>query len=192
MVMPGDAIAIELLESQTFGSFLTYFDPMQASMVPTEATITIDDNAGSNTDDLILGNLALTGDNPQFIQTADSQGEIHSHINFELSAEAEFGAYGMLFRLVSDNHTIEPSQPVWLIFYYGISPVEFEQLAMPAFAEAGVLHGDVNGDGIVNLLDVAPFVDLIVDGGFLPAADVNVDGVVDLLDVEPFVDLLTN
>lgn len=50
--------------------------------------------------------------------------------------------------------------------------------------------GDTNGDGVVDLLDVASFVDLILNGGFLPAADFNEDGVVDLLDVAPFVALL--
>jgi hypothetical protein len=50
--------------------------------------------------------------------------------------------------------------------------------------------GDVNLDGVVNLLDVAPFVALISNGGFQIEADVNMDGVVDLLDIAPFVDLL--
>ena len=53
-----------------------------------------------------------------------------------------------------------------------------------------VVPGDVNGDGEVNLLDVTPFVDAVVDGDFIPAADINQDGAVDLLDVQPFVALL--
>lgn len=52
--------------------------------------------------------------------------------------------------------------------------------------------GDINCDGEVNLLDVAPFVELITTGGFLDKADVNEDGVVDLLDVSPFVALLSD
>ena len=51
--------------------------------------------------------------------------------------------------------------------------------------------GDVNDDETVNLLDVAPFVEIIVWGAFDLAADINQDGVVDLLDVGPFVDLLS-
>jgi len=51
--------------------------------------------------------------------------------------------------------------------------------------------GDINMDGVVDLLDVAPFVDLIISGKFLDKADINMDGVVGLLDVAPFVDLLT-
>ena len=53
------------------------------------------------------------------------------------------------------------------------------------------LIGDVNCDGEVNLLDVAPFVDLLTTGGFSTKADINGDGNVDLLDVAPFVELLT-
>ena len=60
----------------------------------------------------------------------------------------------------------------------------------PGIFQMDVL-GDINCDGQVNLLDVAPFVDLIVDGGFSKKADFNGDGQVDLLDVGPFVDLLT-
>ena len=55
-----------------------------------------------------------------------------------------------------------------------------------------VLIGDVNMDGVINLLDVAPFVDLISNGGFQVEADINGDGEVNLLDVGPFVDLLSN
>ena len=54
-----------------------------------------------------------------------------------------------------------------------------------------VVLGDVNMDGVVDLLDVAPFVDLISTGGFSPQADINMDGQVTLLDVDPFVNILT-
>lgn len=50
--------------------------------------------------------------------------------------------------------------------------------------------GDVNQDGAVNLVDVQPFVDLLVSSGFQCEADINEDGAVDLLDVDPFVTLL--
>lgn len=58
--------------------------------------------------------------------------------------------------------------------------------------EAAALLGDVNMDGLVNLLDVAPFVELVSNGGFQAEADTNEDGMVNLLDVGPFVDLLAN
>lgn len=53
------------------------------------------------------------------------------------------------------------------------------------------LLGDVNDDGLVNLLDVGPFIDVLSGAGFDPAADINGDGVVNLLDVQGFIDLLS-
>ena len=50
--------------------------------------------------------------------------------------------------------------------------------------------GDVNGDGVTNLLDVPAFVNVLTNGGFNNEADLNEDDVVNLLDVDPFVDLL--
>lgn len=68
---------------------------------------------------------------------------------------------------------------------FGVAASQSWAVRIPQF-----LLGDVNLDGAVDLLDVAPFVDLLANGGFLPEADINQDGVVDLLDVAPFVDLL--
>ena len=50
--------------------------------------------------------------------------------------------------------------------------------------------GDINEDGAIDLLDVAPFVNAITIGMFFCEADINQDGAVDLLDVAPFVNLL--
>ena len=57
-------------------------------------------------------------------------------------------------------------------------------------AGADCLLGDANMDGVVDLLDVGLFVDILVMGGFQCESDVNQDGIVDLLDVGPFVDVL--
>ncbi len=54
-----------------------------------------------------------------------------------------------------------------------------------------VVQGDINLDGLVDLLDATPFIDLIASGQYQAEADVNLDGIVDLLDVQPFVGLLT-
>jgi hypothetical protein len=53
------------------------------------------------------------------------------------------------------------------------------------------LLGDVNCDGVVNLLDVAPFVALLTTGGYSAKADINGDGLLNLLDVAGFVSLLS-
>jgi hypothetical protein len=47
--------------------------------------------------------------------------------------------------------------------------------------------GDVNLDGVVNGLDVDPFVDVLLNGPYQVEADMNADGDVNGLDVDPFV-----
>ncbi len=50
------------------------------------------------------------------------------------------------------------------------------------------LFGDINGDGIVNLLDVEPFQSLLLNNcEFACEADFDQDGSVDLLDYAEFV-----
>ncbi|MEM9410209.1 MAG: dockerin type I repeat-containing protein [Planctomycetota bacterium] len=71
-------------------------------------------------------------------------------------------------------------------------PTPFQAYSFKASGEfLKLILGDVNLDGEVDLLDVAPFVELLTNGGFQAEADINQDGVVNLLDVAPFVDLLT-
>ena len=66
-----------------------------------------------------------------------------------------------------------------------------ESLTVITFTLGGdFILGDINGDGVVDLLDVGPFVDELLNGGSNPAADIDGNGVIDLLDVGPFVDLL--
>lgn len=55
-----------------------------------------------------------------------------------------------------------------------------------------IVIGDVNEDGVVDLLDVGPFVAILSQNGFQPEADINQDGIVDLLDVGSFVDIISN
>ena len=54
----------------------------------------------------------------------------------------------------------------------------------------GLLLGDVNIDGVVNLLDVDFFIDRLGTGTYQAEADCNEDGVVNLLDVDFFIAIL--
>ena len=67
----------------------------------------------------------------------------------------------------------------------------FALLIVTGASTFGFELGDVNQDGTVNLLDVAPFVDVILEGNYQAEADTNQDGLVNLLDVAPFVELLS-
>ena len=55
----------------------------------------------------------------------------------------------------------------------------------------GTVHGDVDGNGEVNFLDIGPFVMVLTTGTNQVEADCNFDGRVDFLDIAPFVTVLT-
>ena len=53
-----------------------------------------------------------------------------------------------------------------------------------------VLLGDVNIDGVVDLFDIAPFIDRLATRTFQAEADIDGSGAVDFLDIAPFIGLL--
>ena len=53
-----------------------------------------------------------------------------------------------------------------------------------------ILLGDVNQDGIVNFLDISPFIGLLSAGSFLEEADCNQDGLMNFQDIAPFITIL--
>lgn len=71
------------------------------------------------------------------------------------------------------------------------NPVVLSTATLNLVGAETVTPGDVNEDGEVNLLDVAPFIDLLASSEFSESADINMDGSVNLLDVGPFIDLLS-
>ena len=73
------------------------------------------------------------------------------------------------------------NQGEFVIATHGIATVEIN---------AGALLGDVNLDGQVDMDDVNPFIDVILNGPYQVEADINQDGAVNLLDVTPFIGLL--
>ena len=55
-----------------------------------------------------------------------------------------------------------------------------------------VLLGDANLDGVVDFLDITPFITLLTTNDFLAEADINGDGAVTFLDITPLIDILTS
>lgn len=51
--------------------------------------------------------------------------------------------------------------------------------------------GDINLDGNVNFLDIAPFIDLLTTVTFQPEADCDLNGIVNFLDIAPFIAALS-
>ena len=72
------------------------------------------------------------------------------------------------------------------------NPVEFGNVRLDYQTLAGATIGDLNSDGFITLLDVAPFVAHLSNAAYDALADINQDGDVNLLDVQPFVDLISN
>ena len=101
----------------------------------------------------------------------DNDGDTDEFLPVDLNGDARFVAG-------SDNLSLTAT--------IDIGAIEFQGNA------SGVVLGDVNQDGAVNLLDVGPFVGLVSAGQFQAEADINQDGAVNLLDVGPFVSLLSN
>lgn len=100
---------------------------------------------------------------------------------FEFSLTASFTVSNLAFSDLIEGTHIDLGGGADEIF--GITTIVVEGKQAP-------LLGDVNCDGLVNLLDVDPFITLINRGGFSTKADMNEDGAVNLLDVVPFIDAL--
>ena len=60
--------------------------------------------------------------------------------------------------------------------------------------ECSILLGDLNEDGIINILDVILIVNIIIDGNgdFNLNADINLDGAINVLDVILAVNIILN
>ena len=54
------------------------------------------------------------------------------------------------------------------------------------------LLGDVNLDGIVNFLDIAPFISRLSTSDFQFEADIDGNGTVNFLDIAPFIGILAS
>ena len=57
---------------------------------------------------------------------------------------------------------------------------------------AAIIIGDINGDDILNILDIVTLVTIVISGGDNPAADINEDGILNILDIVVLVNLVLN
>jgi len=58
--------------------------------------------------------------------------------------------------------------------------------------EGTTLLGDVNLDGVVDFLDISPFITVLATGGFQEEADIDGNGAVDFLDISGFILILSS
>ena len=72
----------------------------------------------------------------------------------------------------------------------GGNSTTFSQLEL-SFGVIDYFFGDINLDGNVDFLDIAPFINLLANGEYRGEADFNLDGQVNFLDIAPFILILT-
>ncbi len=91
-------------------------------------------------------------------------------------------------------HLAAPEAGVWRIDVAGTAVNQDTQgYALVVTGDVDCIKGDVNGDGILDGLDVQEFVQILLGGGpFFPkcAADMNYSGAPDIMDVDGFVSVL--
>ena len=75
------------------------------------------------------------------------------------------------------------------VTYTGNLKDEINAVLAGNIIEPGVL-GDCNIDGVVDFLDISPFISVLAAGDYLEQADINQDDTVDFLDISPFINLL--
>ena len=61
-----------------------------------------------------------------------------------------------------------------------------------AYFYDGFVQGDINEDGVLNILDIVALVSEILSGGDNPIGDLNGDGHVNILDVVILADIILN
>lgn len=109
----------------------------------------------------------------------------------------------------SANFNLTQTYPYYYIRYHGVTyheghPYFWQQNGVPTDTFAlgwdtvslrlplAVLRGDVNLDGLVNALDISPFVTRLTQGQYQAEADINEDSLVNALDISGFVQCLVN
>ena len=209
-VNAGDQVSVRFLDasenSATGVGYVNFFDASTgeitastdqlsiASQSDSSVSMLTGDSVVNEVDTVLLGvgsDGTTLSNSPEEAPEILGAGEIHNHLVFTLDQNTP-GAYGLLFQFESvpaDGGPMITSAPVWLIFNNGLDEEVFEEQAVAAFS-ASVLLGDVNGDGIVNFLDIPAFIAVLTGGGFLAEADIDGSGEIDFLDIPLFVDIL--
>ena len=58
--------------------------------------------------------------------------------------------------------------------------------------EDDIMLGDINEDGILNILDIVTIIQLVLVDDFNPNADMNEDGILNILDIVTLIQVVLN
>lgn len=113
---------------------------------------------------------------------------------FDLSS-AIFGFWlaGIDILMESQGLGVGASNPIENLTPLTNADYSIRQFLYPSLVPVDLepILGDVNQDGVVNFLDIAPLIAVLTVGSFLEEADCNQDGEVNFLDIEAFIGILT-
>jgi len=107
---------------------------------------------------------------------------------------------GEAFTIVDRNVTLTGLLADGSAFSFDLMPSDFDNSDVNSFdsnatltvtLDSEVLLGDCNLDGVVDFLDISPFISILSTGGFLGQADCNQDGTVNFLDISSFIEILS-
>lgn len=194
------------VEGQTFELDLDFTGQTGAALAPGNPLVALESSSFT----LTIGGVPATSENGAgilFNFPNDGQAVL---VEFPLNTGA------LDFTLGSDDFQIFGSN---IIFSNVNAPADGEALAADAFDNAtlsfgvtntiigfidpdtnvlsnytfadDVLKGDVDLNGEVTFLDIAPFILILSNTGFQSEADVDCSGMVDFLDIAPFIEILS-
>jgi hypothetical protein len=71
------------------------------------------------------------------------------------------------------------------VYSHTISPslVTSSICALDYFDNYDDIQGDINGDGILNILDIVSLVNLVLSNNYESSGDINGDGILNILDI---------
>ena len=165
----------------------------------TEVRIRIDNNppgSGSTYVDATSGEqIGSIDPNINRIGAASAGGEVHSHVNFFLESGEESppsGAYGMKLALSTNSKEIVDSDPIFVVFNFGLDANQFEEsLAVyQGLLDASGVVGDFNKSGELDVGDIDLLTDSILRNSTDPDFDLNADAQVDQDDRREWVEVL--
>ena len=150
------------------GSGVSVFDVSNPNFVQTLAVIPLSTNPINV--DIVDDTLYVVGNSPGTLTTIDISDLSSPVVETTVLAEGS----GPLGVAVTSSHLVIAD--------------EFLGVQVEAFLTVSL--GDVNGDGLVDFSDIAPFIALLASGEFSEAADIDGNGMVNFSDIAPFIVLL--